>query len=37
VISILSSNGYDASKTIMNDKGFKTNATSKEIVNLLYK
>lgn len=37
VISILSSNGYEASKTIMNDKGFKTNATSKEIVNLLYK
>jgi tRNA (guanine26-N2/guanine27-N2)-dimethyltransferase len=37
VISILSSNGYEASKTIMNDKGFKTNATSKEILNLLYK
>jgi tRNA (guanine26-N2/guanine27-N2)-dimethyltransferase len=37
VISILSSNGYEASKTIMNDKGFKTSATSKEIVNLLYK
>lgn len=37
VISILSSNGYEASKTIMNDKGFKTNATLKEIVNLLYK
>ncbi len=37
VISILSSNGYEVSKTIMNDKGFKTNATSKEIVNLLYK
>ena len=37
VISILSSNGYKVSKTIMNDKGFKTNATPKEIVNLLYK
>jgi tRNA (guanine26-N2/guanine27-N2)-dimethyltransferase len=37
VIEALSDNGYDASKTIMNDKGFKTNATSKEIVNLLYK
>ena len=37
VISILSGNGYAASKTIMNDKGFKTNATSNEIVNLLYK
>jgi tRNA (guanine26-N2/guanine27-N2)-dimethyltransferase len=37
VISILSSNGYEVSKTIMNDKGFRTNATSKEIVNLLYK
>jgi len=37
VISELSDNGYEASKTIMNDKGFKTNATSKEIVNLLYK
>ncbi|MFZ0366287.1 MAG: tRNA (guanine(10)-N(2))-dimethyltransferase [Nitrososphaeraceae archaeon] len=37
VISILSSNGFKVSKTIMNDKGFKTNATPKEIVNLLYK
>lgn len=37
VISILSNNGYEASKTIMNDKGFKTSATSKEIVDLLYK
>ena len=37
VISILSDNGFKASKTIMNDKGFKTNATTKEIVNLLYK
>jgi tRNA G26 N,N-dimethylase Trm1 len=37
VIEALSNNGYDASKTILNDKGFKTKATSKEIVNLLYK
>lgn len=37
VIGALSDNGFEASKTIMNDKGFKTNATSKEIVNLLYK
>jgi len=37
VIEALSDNGYEASKTIMNDKGFKTNATSKEIMNLLYK
>ena len=37
VIGALSNNGYEASKTIMNDKGFKTNATSKEIMNLLYK
>jgi tRNA (guanine26-N2/guanine27-N2)-dimethyltransferase len=37
VIGTLSDNGFEASKTIMNDKGFKTNATSKEIVNLLYK
>ena len=37
VISILSSNGFKVSKTIMNEKGFKTNAKPKEIVNLLYK
>jgi tRNA (guanine26-N2/guanine27-N2)-dimethyltransferase len=37
VIGILSSNGFKVSKTIMNEKGFKTNATPKEIVNLLYK
>jgi tRNA G26 N,N-dimethylase Trm1 len=37
VICILSSNGFKVSKTIMNDKGFKTNATPKEIVNLIYK
>jgi tRNA (guanine26-N2/guanine27-N2)-dimethyltransferase len=37
VIGALSDNGFEASKTIMNDKGFKTNATSKEILNLLYK
>lgn len=37
VITALSDNGYEASKTIMNDKGFKTNATSKEIMSLLYK
>jgi tRNA G26 N,N-dimethylase Trm1 len=37
VISVLSGNGYEASKTIMNDKGFKTNATSKEVMNVLYR
>jgi len=37
VIVTLLDNGYEASKTIMNDKGFKTNATSMEIMNLLYK
>lgn len=37
VIGILIANGYEASKTIMNRKGFKTNATSKDIVNLFYK
>ena len=37
VISTLSSNGFNVSKTIMNDKGFKTNASPKEIINLLYK
>ena len=36
VISTLSSNGFNVSKTIMNDKGFKTNASPKEIINLLY-
>jgi len=37
VISTLTENGFNASKTIMNDKGFKTNATLKEIIDLLYK
>jgi len=37
VISTLTANGFNASKTIMNDKGFKTNATPKEIIDLLYK
>jgi tRNA (guanine26-N2/guanine27-N2)-dimethyltransferase len=37
VISVISGNGFEVSKTIMNDKGFKTNASLKEIVNLLYK
>ena len=37
VISSLTGNGFNASKTIMNDKGFKTNATPKEIIDLLYK
>ncbi len=37
VISTLTENGFNASKTIMNDKGFKTNATLKEITDLLYK
>jgi tRNA G26 N,N-dimethylase Trm1 len=37
VISTLMENGFNASKTIMNDKGFKTNATLKEITDLLYK
>ena len=36
VISTLTGNGFNASKTIMNDKGFKTNATPKEIIDLLY-
>lgn len=37
VISVISGNGFEVSKTIMNEKGFKTNASLKEIVNLLYK
>ncbi|HEX2305618.1 MAG TPA: tRNA (guanine(10)-N(2))-dimethyltransferase [Nitrososphaeraceae archaeon] len=37
VVSTLTSNGFRVSKTIMNDKGFKTNASPKEIINLLYK
>ena len=37
VVSTLSCNGFTVSKTIMNDKGFKTNASPKEIINLLYK
>jgi tRNA G26 N,N-dimethylase Trm1 len=37
VVSTLSCNGFKVSKTIMNDKGFKTNASPKEIINLLYK
>jgi tRNA (guanine26-N2/guanine27-N2)-dimethyltransferase len=37
VVSTLSCNGFNVSKTIMNDKGFKTNASPKEIINLLYK
>jgi tRNA (guanine26-N2/guanine27-N2)-dimethyltransferase len=37
VISTLTENGFNASKTIMNDKGFKTNASLKEIIDLLYK
>ena len=37
VISTLASNGFASSKTIMNEKGFKTNASPKEIVDLLYK
>lgn len=36
VVSTLSCNGFNVSKTIMNDKGFKTNASPKEIINLLY-
>ena len=37
VISTLGSNGFQSSKTIMNKKGFKTNASPKEIIELLYK
>jgi tRNA (guanine26-N2/guanine27-N2)-dimethyltransferase len=37
VISTLASNGFQSSKTIMNEKGFKTNASPKEIIELLYK
>jgi tRNA (guanine26-N2/guanine27-N2)-dimethyltransferase len=37
VISTLVSNGFQSSKTIMNEKGFKTNASPKEIIELLYK
>jgi tRNA G26 N,N-dimethylase Trm1 len=37
VISTLASSGFPSSKTIMNEKGFKTNASPKEIVDLLYK
>jgi len=37
VISSLGSNGFQSSKTIMNEKGFKTNASPKEIIELLYK
>lgn len=36
VVSTLSCNGFNVSKTIMNNKGFKTNASPKEIINLLY-
>ena len=36
VVSTLSCNGFNVSKTIMNDKGFKTNASPKEIINLIY-
>ncbi|MDW0199559.1 MAG: tRNA (guanine(10)-N(2))-dimethyltransferase [Nitrososphaeraceae archaeon] len=37
VISTLASNGFQSSKTTMNEKGFKTNASPKEIIELLYK
>ena len=37
VISTLASNGFQSSKTTMNKKGFKTNASPKEIIELLYK
>ena len=37
VISTLASNGFQSSKTIMNEKGFKTNASPKEIIEFLYK
>jgi tRNA (guanine26-N2/guanine27-N2)-dimethyltransferase len=37
VTSTLASNGFQSSKTIMNEKGFKTNASPKEIIELLYK
>ncbi|MDW0206570.1 MAG: tRNA (guanine(10)-N(2))-dimethyltransferase [Nitrososphaeraceae archaeon] len=37
VISTLASNGFQSSKTTMNEKGFKTDATPKEIIELLYK
>ena len=37
VINSLSSSGFIVSKTIMNDKGFKTNASPKDIINVLYK
>jgi len=37
VISTLASNGFQSSKTTMNEKGFKTDASPKEITELLYK
>lgn len=37
VLGTLSSNGFKVSKTIMNEKGFKTNASVQEIIDLLYK
>lgn len=37
VISTLANNGFQSSKTTMNEKGFKTNASPKEIIELLYK
>ncbi|MDW0250949.1 MAG: tRNA (guanine(10)-N(2))-dimethyltransferase [Nitrososphaeraceae archaeon] len=37
VISTLASNGFQSSKTTMNEKGFKTDASPKEIIELLYK
>jgi len=37
LINSLIENGFKASKTIMNDKGFKTNASSNDIINALYK
>ncbi|MDW0268265.1 MAG: tRNA (guanine(10)-N(2))-dimethyltransferase [Nitrososphaeraceae archaeon] len=37
VISTLASNGFQSSKTTMNEKGFKTDAPPKEIIELLYK
>jgi tRNA (guanine26-N2/guanine27-N2)-dimethyltransferase len=37
VLSTLAGNGFNVSRTIMNDKGFKTDASPKEIINLLYK
>jgi tRNA (guanine26-N2/guanine27-N2)-dimethyltransferase len=37
VLSTLAGSGFNVSRTIMNDKGFKTDASPKEIINLLYK